>query len=166
MEKSSNGENIRVTNIKKIMEVEGIKHLNELADEIGMEPQNLHRIMKNGKVTERTCRRIIEKYPRYRIEFLLGYDDDMTAEEHLKNYIHNYVNTAEAWIQVVKSTADNVCNKAKIRREPIPSDDFYKISTRLKEYAELIVSEYILHRDTSMYWTRIDSEKAERRAKK
>lgn len=159
MEKSSFDANIRVDRIKKIMEEEGIKHQIEFADSIGMEPQNLNRIIKSGKVAERTCRKIVDRFPRYRIEWLLGYDDDMTAVDHLRRLIHNRVDTAEAVNQVVISAADDVCRKKGIPRPKIPIDDFDEIRTRLKDFAELIVSEYIENRETSSYWKRIDKKR-------
>lgn len=82
MEKSSNAENKRVTRIKIILEREHITQ-QDLADSLDppMEPQNLSRIMRTGKVTEKTCRKIVAVYPKYRIEWLLGYDDYMTIED-------------------------------------------------------------------------------------
>ena len=80
MEKSSNAENKRVTRIKKILENEQIKQ-KDLADALDMEPQNFSRFMISGKVSEKTCRKIVALYPKYRIEWLLGYDDFMTLED-------------------------------------------------------------------------------------
>lgn len=87
MEKSSFPENKRVTRIKKILELENISQ-KDLADRLidprtgnSMEPQNFSRIMISGKVTEKTCKKIVAVYPKYRLEWLLGYDDSMTFED-------------------------------------------------------------------------------------
>ena len=95
MEKSSFLENKRVERIKKILEREKISQ-KDLADalidprdpEKSMEPQNLSRMMKTGKITEKTCKRIVAAFPEYRIEWLLGIDDYMTARDAIDGFIN------------------------------------------------------------------------------
>lgn len=87
MEKSSFPENKRVDRIKIIMERENLKQ-KDLAESLNMEPQNFSRIMISGKVTEKTCRKIVTLYPEYRLEWLMGYDDSMTTDD-LIDAIHN-----------------------------------------------------------------------------
>lgn len=80
MEKSSSLEKTRVDRIKILLRREDL-HQKDLADLLNMEPQNVSRFMKSGKVSEKTCRKIVKLYPEYRIEWLLGYDDVMTHAE-------------------------------------------------------------------------------------
>lgn len=84
MEKSSNAENKRVQAVKKLMKREGLRQI-DLADALNMEPQNFSRILVTGKVSDKTCRKIHDLYPEYRLEFLLGYDDDMTFEDVIEH---------------------------------------------------------------------------------
>lgn len=92
MEKSSFPENKRVARIRIIMDREHLKQ-KDLADALNMEPQNFSRIMISGKVSEKTCRKIIELYPEYRLEWLMGYDDSPTftdwieAKHHMSDVI-------------------------------------------------------------------------------
>lgn len=84
MEKSSKINELRVSRIKELIEREGIKQV-DLADAIDVEPQNLSRCLRSGKVSEKTCRKIQEHYPDYRIEWLLGYDSAPTWYEWADN---------------------------------------------------------------------------------
>ena len=84
MEKSSNAGNKRVERIKIILERENIKQI-DLADALDILPQNFSRFMVSGKVSEKTCRKIVALYPDYRIEWLLGYDDSMTDHDYIEN---------------------------------------------------------------------------------
>ena len=54
------------------------------AKSIHMTQQNVSRsIQMRQGLTEETARHIIEQYPDYRIEWLLGYDDYMTTADYL-----------------------------------------------------------------------------------
>ena len=85
MEKSSNADNKRVQAIKRLMQREGLKQI-DLADALNMEPQNFSRIMKTGKVSEKTCQKIHDLYPEYRIEWLLGFSNEPTENDVISNY--------------------------------------------------------------------------------
>ena len=80
MGKLSFSEKQRVSRIKTLIKCEGIKQ-KDLAEKIGVEPQNLSRDMVNNKVSDKTCRKIAEAFPEYRLEWLLGFDDYMTDYE-------------------------------------------------------------------------------------
>ena len=75
----------RAENVKKLIEAEKITQT-ELADRIHMTQQNISRIVQMKQpLTEETARLIIEAFPEYRIEWLLGYDDSMTHYEWADN---------------------------------------------------------------------------------
>ncbi len=80
MNKSSFSQYTRSRHIKILLEHEGIDQ-QDLAYSIGMLPQNFSRCMVSGNISEKTCKKIAERYPGYRIEWLLGYDDYMTDYE-------------------------------------------------------------------------------------
>ena len=80
IEKSSFSENVRVSRIKELLKDKGLKQ-KDLADVLDIEPQNLSRCLTSGKVSEKTCLKIIEAFPEYRLEWLLGYNDYKTEEE-------------------------------------------------------------------------------------
>lgn len=92
MKKTSSKENVRVSRIKELLKREGLKQ-KDLAYELDMEPQNFSRFMISGKVSEKTCEKIVKLYPDYRIEWLLGYDDLMThydwanSVQHMKDLV-------------------------------------------------------------------------------
>lgn len=87
MEKSSFSENLRVSRIRTLLDREGLKQ-KDLADALDIEPQNLSRCMVSGKISEKMCRKIVECFPEYRIEWLLGDDDSMTYIEWADNIQH------------------------------------------------------------------------------
>lgn len=87
MEKSSFSENVRVSRIRTLLEREDLKQ-KDLADALDIEPQNLSRCMVSGKISEKMCRKIVECFPEYRIEWLLGDDDSMTDIEWADNIQH------------------------------------------------------------------------------
>ena len=75
----------RAENVKKLIETEKITQT-ELADRIHMTQQNISRVVQMKQpLTEETARLIIEAFPEYRIEWLLGYDDSMTHYEWADN---------------------------------------------------------------------------------
>ena len=79
----------RAENIKWLIEEE--KSINpkfsqtELAGRIHMTQQNISRIInQKTALTEETARDIVREFPKYRIEWLLGYDDYPTVEDLIR----------------------------------------------------------------------------------
>lgn len=76
---------IRAERVKKLIEREGISQI-DFANRIFQTQQNVSRIINlKTALTEETARLIIEAFPEYRIEWLLGYDDSMTHYEWADN---------------------------------------------------------------------------------
>ena len=80
----------RAENVKKLIENEKKRDpkfsQTELAKRIHMTQQNISRIINMKQpLIEETARLIIEAFPDYRIEWLLGYDDSMTHYEWADN---------------------------------------------------------------------------------
>ncbi len=62
----------------------------KFAESINMAQQNVSRIIQmHQALYEQTARHIIEQYPNYRIEWLLGYDDYMTLADWKSAYYEN-----------------------------------------------------------------------------
>lgn len=84
MDKSSSIENKRVSAIKTVLEREGLKQ-KDLAEMIGIEPQNLSRCMVSGKISDKMCLKIARCFPGYLKDWFLGYEDAMTTAEKFSN---------------------------------------------------------------------------------
>jgi len=70
----------RVAAIKELIKREKIFQ-KDLAEMLGIEPQNLSRIIHSERVTDKTCRKIASLFPYYRIEWIYGIDPWPTIAE-------------------------------------------------------------------------------------
>ena len=160
MSKKRTGINpIRADRVKIILERENVTQA-KLAELIFQTQQNISRIMqKKQPLTEETAKAIVAAFPEYRIEWLMGYDDIMTHADQLRRKITDIVDTAEAVNQVIRLVADDICLREKMPRPIIPTlPDFSILQTQLRDYAELIVYDYLKNRDHSRFWERIDNK--------
>lgn len=95
MEKSSKEKNrynySRVDRIEEIMRDLGyergskrkdVKSQKDFARDIGMEPQNFSRDMASGKISENFCKKIVEAFPEYRLDWIMGYGDCKTWDDY------------------------------------------------------------------------------------
>lgn len=103
MEKSSFPENVRVERIKILLKLQKLDQ-KDLAEDLGMEPQNVSRFMRSGKVSEKTCRKIVKAYPKYRIEWLLGYDGYMTHDDYADSIQHKKDLVADSMWGVIEKS--------------------------------------------------------------
>ena len=75
---------IRADRVKILMKREKITQT-ILAERIHQTQQNVSRIMqKRQPLTEETARLIVNAFPEYRIEWILGYEDFMTEKDKPK----------------------------------------------------------------------------------
>lgn len=73
----------RAERLKELIKAEGITQT-QFAGSVGMSQQNISRIItKKHALTEETARTIIDHYPKYPLEWLLGYEDYMTVADKL-----------------------------------------------------------------------------------
>lgn len=72
---------LRVERIEELMERENYKNRKDFAHDIDMLPQNFSRSMASGKISEKTCEKIIKAFPQYRKKWLMGYDEYPTHNE-------------------------------------------------------------------------------------
>jgi len=86
---------VRAERVKKIIELEKISQ-KDFADRIFQTQQNVSRIVKQKTaLTEETAHDIVSAFPKYRIEWLLGYDDYMTFSDQLTGVIRETNREAE-----------------------------------------------------------------------
>ena len=86
---------VRAERVKKIIELEGISQ-QDFADRIFQTQQHVSRIVnQKSALTEETARAIVTAFPKYRIEWLLGYDDYMTFSDQLTGVIRETNKEAE-----------------------------------------------------------------------
>ena len=86
---------IRAERVKKLIEREKISQV-DFASRIFQTQQNVSRIINlKTALTEETAHDIISAFPKYRIEWLLGYDDDMTDGDHFMSTIETGRKEAE-----------------------------------------------------------------------
>ena len=105
---------VRAERVKIIMKREKINQT-KLAAMIPQTQQNISRILTGKQpLTEANAKRIIELFPGYRLQWLLGYDNVMTQTDRLRTLIHNRVDTAEAINQVIRSVADDICFRERV----------------------------------------------------
>jgi len=85
---------IRAERLKIMIENENITQT-KFAESIPMSQQSVSNIINcKTALTEETAREILKIYPRYRIEWLLGFDDSMTDADFLSDVVQNMENEA------------------------------------------------------------------------
>lgn len=156
MEKSSNAENKRVSRIKILMKREGIKQI-DLADMLDMEPQNFSRIMTTGRVTEKTCKKIVSHYPQYRLQWLLGYDDCMTLEDLKRDLTAKLDDQNRACQILIDSSIRNYCLMEGIDPETVSLDlEYLILEAQLRDFCDGLVWNYLKHREYSHLFGLLD----------
>ena len=71
---------LRAERIKELMRREKLSQA-KLGKRLYKEQQNISRILKSAKISEETIDCIVDAFPSYRKQWLLGYDDIPTVEE-------------------------------------------------------------------------------------
>lgn len=169
--KSSDNFFLRVKRIEEIMSDLGYKLRKDFAHDIGMEPQNLSRCMTSGKVTEKTCKKIIKAFPEYRIQWLLGYSDlktwndwaediqhkkDLTADS-MWGVFENSLNKQGKSLRFVHRSGQHVDSSQRLRADCyysiVDSDgnelkrltalDMVKLEQKLQEYCDFLTFKYL-----------------------
>lgn len=144
----------RADNIKTILREENLKQV-QFAEKIGMSPENLNRIIKlRHPLTEATAETICVYFPRYRKEWLLGYDPYMTDEEKSRSEDTGY--RINAPITVLDTALRNVCQKEKIEVPHLDNiPELIILQSQLEDYAEMLMRNYI-QRNSSHFWNNLD----------
>lgn len=149
---------VRVENIKTVLRLEDIKQVT-LARKINMTPENLNRIIKlRTPLTEATAETICVYFPKYRKEWLLGYDRYMTEDEKTRANDSGIRNNAP--ITVLDTALLNVCHAEGIEPPAIGGENIPEmilLIAQLNDYAEMLMRNYI-HRNQSHFWGTLDQE--------
>ena len=155
--KSSDNFYLRVDRIEEIMSDLGYKLRKDFAHDIGMEPQNLSRCMTSGKVTEKTCKKIINKFPEYRIEWLLGYSDIKTVDDFRSQYVSRRQSVSDACITLLEDSLLEVCLRENIDTPNLNNiPELMLLQAQLRDYADSLMWNYVKHREHSHVWNFLD----------
>ena len=157
MKKRTEIDPIRAERINIIIKNEGLSQ-RKFADRLGMSPENLNRIVnRRNPLTEDTARMITDLFPGYRLEWLLGYDDHMTAEDLRRSFIDRSQSNNDASIQILDTALREVCSREGI---PVPLLDdipeLWFLQAQLRDFADSLMWNYVIHRDHSHVWSYLD----------
>lgn len=156
---------IRAERVKKLIEnekkIRGKFTQTEFAKAISQTQQNVSRILNlQTALTEETAQDIVSKYPEYRIEWLLGYDDFMTKEDFERDYIKRSHNTDNASIQILESALREVCLREGMEVPTLDNiPELLLLQAQLKDYADSLMWNYVKHREHSHVWGLLDQIK-------
>lgn len=151
---------IRAERVKILMKRERITQT-ILAKRIFQSQQNVSRIMQlKQPLIEETARKIIEAFPEYRLQWLLGYDDYMTREEWERGYIQRQGKTDSAAMTIIDAAIREVCAREGIEPLPVINNpaEYAFLEAQLLDFADSIVLNYIKHRQYSHVWNLIDHD--------
>lgn len=156
----------RLEHIKELIKRE-YKHQCELAEALNIEPQNLSRCLRSGKISDKMCSKIKELFPKYRLEWLLGYDDYMTEEELIN--AHDRGLRLNAPITVLDTALHEVCAREGIDVPTLDNiPELMILENQLRDYANSLMYNYVMNREGSHFWSGLDQalETIEKKLKK
>lgn len=153
---------IRRERVSDLMRRENINQ-SELAARLGIPQQSVNRFMKSGKISEQRIKDIIEVFPDYRSEWLLGFDVPATHSE-----MHSIENSAielNAPITVLYSAMHEVCARENMEEpDKIDIPEFLFLEAQLKDFAISLMWNYLKYRKNSSVWSYLDQvEEAKKR---
>lgn len=146
---------IRFDRINELMRLEGIEYQSKLAEEINIPQQSFSRIMSTKKISETIIHDIIHRFPEYREEWLLGYDDIPTHKE--KAAAQEKAFRLQASILVLDEAVKEVCAREKMdvpELDNIP--ELLLLQAQLKDFAISLMSNYLKYRKESCFWSYLD----------
>jgi len=95
---------LRAERVKTMISREGISQ-SDFAARVPLTQQAISRIVNlKTALTEETAAAIIRAYPRYRIEWLLGYDGVMTHEDEWDNYYELKNHAADGMWAIIETS--------------------------------------------------------------
>lgn len=98
---------ISADRVKEILRRENMTQT-QLSDRIFQSQQNISRIIqKRQPLTKETAEAIVSAFPdkRYRAAYLLGYDDDLTEDDHFDRVISNLETEHDKNVAIVRHLA-------------------------------------------------------------
>ena len=121
---------IRAERVKLLISREHITQT-EFAERIDMTQQNISRIVQlKQPLTEETARRIIGRFPDYRIEWLLGYDDAINYDEWAEKTQYKKDIIADGLWGIIEKSLNKMDKSLRFIH---PAGRHYDSSQRLKD---------------------------------
>ena len=147
---------VRAERIKTMIRLENLNQAS-FARKIGMSPENLNRIIKlRVRLTEATAETFCVYFPKYRKEWLLGYDPYMTEAEKIRASDSGI--RLNAPLTVLDTALVNVCHAEGIEVPALDNiPELNLLTAQLNDYAEMLMKNYI-HRNSSHFWKTLDQE--------
>ena len=150
---------IREDRVKTIMRREGLDQKN-LAYSIGMEPSNFSRSVRSySGLSDKTCRKIANKFPQYYIGWILGDSpDDMMLLEDFQKKCSAYSDaTNNATIQILDSALREVCSREGIDTPVLDNiPELLLLQAQIRDFADSLMWNYVKHREHSHVWSYLD----------
>ena len=167
MEKKKSGRaavpvsSLRAERITELMQREGLNQ-NTLAEALNKSQQNISRILTSKKVSEQTVRDIVDRFPEYREEWLLGYDEIPTHKE--MHEIENRAVILNAPITVLYDALHEVCAREKMEVPELDNiPELLLIEAQLKDFAISLMWNYVKYRKESCLWSYLDQIEQKRK---
>lgn len=153
----NNQKKIRVERIEELMSDLGYKHRKDFAHDIDELPQNFSRDMKNERITEKKCKKIISVFPEYSINWLLGYSDTKYQEDAVRQYSNERAKEASSRFYILETALKEICALENIKVPTIDDiPEMLLLEAQLHDYAIALMNGY-LHRNNSYLWNYLDN---------
>ena len=148
---------IRTKRINELIQKENISQ-KKLADLINHTQQSVNRICNgHNALTEDTAKAIINAFPNsgYRLEWLLGYDNDMTKADFWRNGVRSEKAAQDAVLILLSDAFKEISqyerNNTITEPSEIPQEELKTIETQLRDFAKSLAWNY-LHQSNSHFW--------------
>ncbi len=157
--KPSNIKPICATNLKKLMIEEGLTQT-KFSEKIHVSQQTTSKILNlKSSLTESLATHITEIFPKYSVEWLLGYSDNMYKTDYVKEFLHQRGLVNDALKVLVDYAWKEVCarehDKEDRQLDSIP--DIETIHKLIKDYAIGLMWHYY-HSSQSAFWDTLKIE--------
>lgn len=158
---------VRADRLRELMREEHLTQ-DRLADYIQCSQKTISRNLINCTISEPRAQKIIKAFPKYRLEWLLGYDDYKTVDDYnrsltIANEFRDAMTKEFTYDRAVDflfaCSSKKVCEREDIKDpKPLPpssnaNPDYYVfISAQLKDYAEFLYKSYLNNGKTNNAW--------------
>lgn len=145
---------IRFERISELLEREKLTK-KEFAERLGREPNNVTRILKSMKISEDFINSIINAFPDYQKEWLLGYGRIPTYTEAEK--ARELQDVLDAPITMLESSLRVVCTRENL---PVPTlsdpGELMLLVAQLQDYSDSLMWNYVKWKKSSHVWSFLD----------
>ncbi len=146
--------NIRFERISELLEREKLTK-KEFAERLEREPNNVSRILKSKKISEDFINSIINAFPDYQKEWLLGYGRIPTYTEAER--ARELQDVLDAPITMLESSLRVVCARENL---PVPTlsdtGELMLLVAQLQDYSDSLMWNYVKWKKSSHVWSLLD----------